>query len=64
MKCKICGKRFKLQKENRYIAEESLGVFQQISNSPTTYECFDCPYCGCQNRVNIFINIQKEVEGN
>lgn len=19
---------------------------------PATYECFDCPKCGCQNRVN------------
>lgn len=23
-----------------------------VFSTPVTYECFDCPKCGCQNRVN------------
>lgn len=41
--CKICGYRFELKKENRYLAKESRYVF----------ECFDCPSCGCQLKANI-----------
>lgn len=55
MKCKVCGKMFKLLKENRYTATENIteGIFASLQNRTiTTYECFDCPNCGCQNQVN------------
>ena len=53
MKCKICGKRFKLIKENRYLAAEKLITFDALTKLPKTFEAFDCPHCGCQNIVNI-----------
>ena len=53
MKCKICGKRFKLIKENRYLAEEKIGALECLKKASKTFEAFDCPYCGCQNIVNI-----------
>lgn len=53
MKCKICGKRFKLIKENRYLATENTGVLAAMTKPPKIFEAFDCPRCGCQNIVNI-----------
>lgn len=53
MKCKICGKRFKLIKENRYLATENTGVLAAMAKLPKIFEAFDCPRCGCQNIVNI-----------
>ena len=53
MKCKICGKRFKLIKENRYLAKEKIGSLECLKKASKTFEAFDCPHCGCQNIVNI-----------
>lgn len=53
MKCKICGKRFKLMKENRYLATEKIGALEGLTKASKIFEAFDCPYCGCQNIVNI-----------
>ena len=55
MKCKICGKRFKLAKENRYEAiKMPTGIVDVMTGERATiYEAFDCPKCGCQNIVNI-----------
>lgn len=53
MKCKICGKRFKLIKENRYLATENTGVLAAMAKPSKIFEAFDCPRCGCQNIVNI-----------
>ena len=55
MKCKICGKRFKLEKENRYEAiKMPTGIVGVMAGERSTiYEAFDCPKCGCQNIVNI-----------
>lgn len=53
MKYKICGKRFKLIKENRYLATENTGVLAAMAKLPKIFEAFDCPRCGCQNIVNI-----------
>ena len=53
MRCKICGKRFKLQRENKYeVVIKPIG-FDAISQRDKTFECFDCPHCGCQNVVNV-----------
>lgn len=53
MKCKICGKRFKLIKENRYLATEKTGALAVLAKPSKIFEAFDCPRCGCQNIVNI-----------
>lgn len=51
MKCKVCGKRFKLKKENKYeVSEPVVGLFTMGESKIT--ECFDCPKCGCQNVLN------------
>lgn len=51
-KCQICGALFELNKANRYLTEENEAPIMAVFTSPVTYECFDCPKCGCQNRVN------------
>lgn len=51
--CSICGKRFKPNKENRYEAEELKSVVGVLTgDNSKVWECFDCPACGCQNKVN------------
>lgn len=44
MKCKICGKRFKLTKDRLYHVPKLFGQ---------CIECTDCPRCGCQIMLNI-----------
>lgn len=58
-KCKACGRLFRLKKENKYLVESVTknAIFQALE-SRTTYECFDCPVCGCQNICNV-----REVTG-
>lgn len=55
MKCKICGKRFRLRIENKYDVRKTAGLSDVLSGKTTNtvYECFDCPICGCQNIVNV-----------
>lgn len=53
MKCKICEKEFELKKEEKYLATEKVAAFGTLAKLPKTFEAFDCPYCGCQNIVNI-----------
>lgn len=48
MKCKVCGKRFPLLKEKRYLATDRCGFSEAMSGGAIKYECFDCPSCGCQ----------------
>lgn len=54
-KCKVCGKRFKLQADRRYeVLKKPSGFVGVLSGQGTmTYECFDCPKCGCQNIKSI-----------
>ena len=52
-KCKVCGKRFKLKNEKRYIYEKVPVGLNRLTEGSTFYECFDCPKCGCQQIVNI-----------
>lgn len=49
MICKVCKSYFKAKKENKYLVTVRPGKYLRS----TTYECFDCPKCGCQNTVNI-----------
>ncbi len=53
MKCKICGRRFRLEKQKKYLASEEVAFFDIFKKPIKTYECFDCPHCGCQHFVNV-----------
>ena len=68
MKCKVCGKRFRLKVEDKYDVRKSASFGDVISGkvTSTVFECFDCPRCGCQNVVNVRekeINKVKEKVG-
>ena len=52
MKCKVCSRRFKLNKRNKYLIEKSGGLLA-CALPKEIYEAFDCPRCGCQNIVNV-----------
>ena len=51
--CKVCGFRFELLKENKYLASESKSLSDALTKAAYIYECYDCPKCGCQMSVNI-----------
>lgn len=53
-KCRACGFKFRLKKENRYLVKKSTSLLENISEKPTIFEMFDCPQCGCQNAVGIY----------
>ena len=52
-KCKVCGKKFELSINNRYTVINKKAFIEAIISSSTEYDAFDCPYCGCQNIVNV-----------
>ena len=59
-KCKACGFKFRLEKENRYLAKESTSPIGILAANPTIFEMFDCPNCGCQNILGIYEQPLKE----
>ena len=59
-KCRACGFKFRLEKENRYLARKSTSVAEALTARPVIIEMFDCPQCGCQNAVGIY---EKPIEG-
>ena len=59
MKCKICGKRFRPKNKNRYLASAKTPPALSLVNQKIVYECFDCPACGCQNKVNTRLDKMK-----
>lgn len=59
-KCRACGFKFRLEKENRYLAKKSVSLVESSSEKPTIFEVFDCPNCGCQNIVGIY---EQPIEG-
>lgn len=48
IKCSVCGCKFIPKKEDKYTATNRESLF-----SVKYIECFDCPMCGCQQKVNI-----------
>lgn len=66
IKCGVCGKRFVLDKEQRYTAV-SAGL-SRLTEPNTYYDAFDCPQCGCQIIVGVrektSIETGKENEDN
>lgn len=53
MICKVCKRYFRAKAENKYLVTEELTPIETIIKRTRTFECFDCPKCGCQNMVNI-----------
>lgn len=52
MKCKVCGKELKLNKDKRYMVRKTK-IINIFSCETICYECVDCGECGCQNILNI-----------
>jgi len=52
MICKVCGRYFRAKAENKYLVTTIPTGIKMLVEGATVYECFDCPRCGCQNRVN------------
>ena len=53
IKCKICGTKLELKKENKYVVSENKGLSEIVQKGNTYFECIDCSKCGCQNIINI-----------
>ena len=47
-KCRVCGYRFKPERENVYTAEYPRYVADMLTIAPTRFSAVDCPVCGCQ----------------
>ena len=50
--CKVCGRKFELKVENKYMVTESKGI-SEVFCGITVFDAFDCPFCGCQNVMNV-----------
>lgn len=53
--CEVCGRDFPLLIEEHYMAkDQELKGLASIAGGmePRLWDAFDCPHCGCQNRVN------------
>lgn len=48
-KCDVCGRYFKIRKENTYRAFKPGG----ITFVRSVFDAVDCPHCGCQHLLNI-----------
>lgn len=49
VRCQICGTKFPAIAEKRYTSRAASSLSSIVNNS--YYDTFDCPQCGCQNRV-------------
>ena len=58
MKCKVCGKRIKLNKDNMYMVKISEGIFS--FKTPRIFDAIDCPKCGTQNILCVREPIYKD----
>lgn len=55
MKCPVCKKRFTPKKKDLYLVQEI-----SFTRNKIYHECMDCPRCGCQIKLNIRVNNEKE----
>lgn len=56
--CKVCGRDFPLIAENNYVVRENgrRGLQTVVSDyEEKMFNAFDCPHCGCQNVVAVFM---------
>lgn len=54
--CKVCGRDFPLVAEDHYVSKEAgkVGIAAIAGGlAPILWDSFDCPHCGCQNRMHI-----------
>lgn len=54
--CKVCGRDFPLLAEEHYVSKDvSLTGFAGLAGGtePKIWDSFDCPHCGCQNRIQL-----------
>lgn len=52
--CKVCGRDFPLIAEEHYVSKEpGRQGFAAVAGgpAPVLWDSFDCPHCGCQNRM-------------
>lgn len=52
--CKVCGRDFPLIAEEHYVSKEAgkVGIAAIAGGlAPILWDSFDCPHCGCQNRL-------------
>lgn len=52
--CKVCGRDFPLIVEDHYVSKEAgkVGIAAIAGGpAPILWDSFDCPHCGCQNRM-------------
>ena len=68
-RCKVCKRPFILKAKNKYVFAKRVSFFARstIVNGSEYYEAFDCPYCGCQNIVNIregMTHAEEEAQNN
>lgn len=52
--CKVCGRDFPLLAEEHYVSKDvRLTGFAGLAGGtePKIWDSFDCPHCGCQNRL-------------
>lgn len=52
-RCKVCNRFFKLKAENKYLVVNEPIFLKALTEKTTVFEAFDCPWCGCQNVVNV-----------
>lgn len=61
--CEVCGREFALMHEDRYTVRDETNRWLAVSfgseAEPILWDAFDCPYCGCQNRIK---GRKREVE--
>ena len=53
VKCKACRKRFKPSAKLLYIVKERKAPLRALTEVAKTFECIDCPRCGCQKILGI-----------
>lgn len=56
--CSVCGRDFPLIAENSYVVRENgkQGLQTVISDTEEKmFNAFDCPHCGCQNVVAVYM---------
>lgn len=66
MKCKVCGKRLRLRKSDRYEIKKIPTGLNCLVEDVKVFEAFDCQRCGCQNIVGVreIGEVENEKPGN
>ena len=49
MKCKICKRKFQLNKGQVYQVYEPKTMVQSFTETAKMFDVIDCPHCGCQH---------------